>query len=117
MVPPKLLRTEDYLVTIKVDSDEDGVSDGEDNCPDDPNEDQNDLDLDGIGNACDDLNESLESTTVSTDHSLIGNWVVKPGVLVTVTNDSNINQPPGSKLIVEFPGGVLLTKGSSWSMS
>lgn len=35
------------------DSDGDGVSDAEDNCPNDPNWYQVDSDLDGIGNACD----------------------------------------------------------------
>jgi len=35
------------------DSDEDGVPDDTDNCPDDPNPDQIDQDLDGFGNVCD----------------------------------------------------------------
>ena len=37
-----------------VDSDQDGVSDDIDNCPDTSNPDQRDLDNDGIGNLCDD---------------------------------------------------------------
>lgn len=36
------------------DADEDGVPDDVDNCPDDPNRLQLDVDLDGIGNVCDD---------------------------------------------------------------
>jgi endonuclease/exonuclease/phosphatase family metal-dependent hydrolase len=35
------------------DSDGDGVPDAEDNCPDDPNLDQADLDMDGAGDVCD----------------------------------------------------------------
>jgi hypothetical protein len=35
------------------DSDGDGIDDGQDNCPSDPNPDQNDNDLDGMGDACD----------------------------------------------------------------
>ena len=36
------------------DEDDDGVADDVDNCPEDPNEDQADLDDDGLGSACDD---------------------------------------------------------------
>ena len=37
-----------------VDTDGDGVPDSEDNCPNVPNPDQSDLDMDGIGDVCDD---------------------------------------------------------------
>ena len=37
------------------DSDGDGIPDVDDNCPNTANPDQNDFDLDGIGNACDDF--------------------------------------------------------------
>jgi MYXO-CTERM domain-containing protein len=36
-----------------VDSDADGICDGVDNCPNDPNPDQKDTDVDGVGDACD----------------------------------------------------------------
>jgi len=36
-----------------VDSDGDGIPDSTDNCPNTPNPNQNDIDNDGIGNACD----------------------------------------------------------------
>jgi hypothetical protein len=36
-----------------LDTDEDGVMDLLDNCPDDPNSDQSDIDRDGLGNVCD----------------------------------------------------------------
>jgi MYXO-CTERM domain-containing protein len=43
-----------------VDSDADGIADDVDNCPDDPNADQEDVDGDDIGDACDDFNDSDE---------------------------------------------------------
>lgn len=46
-----------------VDSDEDGIPDEEDNCPEVPNEDQLDSDEDGIGDACD-TDEVVEETIV-----------------------------------------------------
>jgi hypothetical protein len=41
------------VVASAVDSDEDGISDSGDNCPDTPNPDQSDVDGDGTGDACD----------------------------------------------------------------
>jgi probable HAF family extracellular repeat protein len=40
------------------DSDKDGVTDDEDNCPDDPNPDQVDTDADGVGDACEEAIDS-----------------------------------------------------------
>jgi hypothetical protein len=42
-----------FVANIVIDSDEDGIPDDVDNCPDDPNPEQLDTDRDGIGDACD----------------------------------------------------------------
>ncbi len=45
--------TKSNLDGLVIDTDEDGVFNFEDNCPDDFNPDQGDIDLDGIGDVCD----------------------------------------------------------------
>jgi len=104
-------------VCIDPDNDDDGIPNDTDNCSDVSNEDQKDLDMDGIGDTCDSLNEITQSKTVSTSHSLIGDLVVSNGALLTLTNNSNINCPVGSKLVVTSPSGFLITAGSSFTLS
>ncbi len=47
------------------DGDDDGIPDGDDNCPDTSNPDQTDTDDDGIGDACDDDSYLIESNDIS----------------------------------------------------
>ncbi|MBI2340886.1 MAG: SBBP repeat-containing protein [Deltaproteobacteria bacterium] len=42
-----------FFKSVATDADGDGVPDSEDNCPDDFNSDQNDQDIDGLGDLCD----------------------------------------------------------------
>jgi hypothetical protein len=44
---------DDFYFEAELDSDGDGIADGEDNCPDDANADQADSDFDGLGDVCD----------------------------------------------------------------
>jgi hypothetical protein len=44
---------DDFYFEAELDSDGDGIADGEDNCPDDANADQADSDFDGAGDVCD----------------------------------------------------------------
>jgi streptogramin lyase len=103
--------------SAEADADSDGVPDGSDNCPNDANPLQKDLDQDSLGDKCDILNQMLQSITVTTNHELIGDMEIAGGVLVTLDGNSNINLPPGSKLVINFPGGFLIIVGSSFTIS
>jgi len=73
------------LLESEIDGDMDGIIDINDNCPNDPNPDQEDLDQDGLGNVCDDDSDGdgvsngddqfpLDSTENSdTDNDGVGN--------------------------------------------
>ncbi len=50
------------IYVFQVDDDEDGVVDDEDNCEDEPNEDQTDSDGDGLGDACDEVDDTPTDT-------------------------------------------------------
>ncbi len=60
------------MALTKPDTDEDGVADEEDNCPDDPNPNQEDTDNDLVGNVCDAF-PTNPNETVDTDGDGIGN--------------------------------------------
>jgi len=54
------------------DTDSDGVSDGEDNCPGTPNPDQQDADADGLGDACDNCSNTYNPDQQDTDNDGLG---------------------------------------------
>ncbi len=55
------------------DSDGDGISNSDDNCPDDANDDQADSDQDAIGDACDNCPDDYNPDQNDTDNDGIGN--------------------------------------------
>ena len=52
--PPGVPVDLEWLCSISKDTDQDGIYDDQDNCIEIPNENQIDIDNDGIGNSCDD---------------------------------------------------------------
>ncbi len=73
------------------DADGDGITDGLDNCPNDPNPDQKDSDLDGSGDVCDnddDNDGTLDGVDNCPNHpngELLGTCVVESGDIVMGT--------------------------------
>jgi len=106
-----LLATNDCTPYVVADLDGDGVPNGTDNCPDDPNADQADDDNDGHGDLCDDCAASNPGpagcvTTIPAvrdpshpDHPTVGDAVRIEGVIVTGLHDDN------SGLYVQDPAG------------
>ncbi|RMI06806.1 MAG: hypothetical protein D6681_08215, partial [Calditrichaeota bacterium] len=82
------------------DTDADGVPDGMDNCPDDPNPVQNDTDNDGVGDLCD----VLESCRAILDAYLIEGQNVESGEY-TIDPDGNGGDDPYSVFCDMSNGG------------
>jgi hypothetical protein len=96
------------------DSDEDGIPDSSDNCPSIANANQNDLDLDNTGDACDPSTVITSDTTLTADTILDGDLVVESGFVLTinpgVTLDIDfVNQ----KVLVKSGGGILVKSGGN----
>ena len=62
----------DDSTNVNIDTDNDGIVDTDDNCPDTPNPDQLDADGDGIGNVCDDDPMPPQSGTIPCEDGFAG---------------------------------------------
>jgi len=83
------------------DSDDDGVLDPDDNCPDDANADQANSDADSLGDACDNCPTVANERQIDSDHDGIGNacdedtpQAERPNVVFILIDDSGIGDFP-----------------------
>jgi len=95
------------------DMDGDGVPDVSDNCPNDPNPEQEDLDADDQGDVCDTLNVITVDTIVSSDVTSLGNLIVQGNSLLTINSGVTVTIPSGSNITIQSGSGVLIKSGGT----
>jgi len=102
------------LRTITVIMNYDGFSDLADNCPLTPNANQNNLDSDATGDACDSETRITSNTILTSDTSLFGDLVVETGVALTINPGVTLDIDfANQKILVKFGGGILVKSGGT----
>ena len=97
----------------QLDSDDDGIPDDSDNCPNDFNTGQEDLDGDSIGDACDPLTVITTDTIVSSDFTSLGNVIVQGNSHLTINSGVTLTILSGNNITIEFGSGVWIISGGT----
>ena len=99
---------------LKCDMDGDNILDHLDNCPSVSNVNQNDLDFDGAGDACDNETTITSNTILTTNTSLVGDLIVEPGVVLTINPGVTLDIDfVNHKILVKAGGGILIKAGGT----
>lgn len=106
------LHGEVYVPLTEPDTDGDGVTDVDDNCPDDVNTDQADLDGDGIGDACDPVDDLDGGVVVDDDPSDADGGFITTDVVPGGPSLGSSMEMQGNGF-----GGCALTPGGAGSSS
>ena len=92
----------------ETDSDDDGVCDGDDNCPVTPNPDQADVDGEGVGDVCDNCPNDANPDQLDSDGDGVGDVCEVPGVCDVdgdrVIDASDIRAITASRNLPVVPG-------------
>jgi hypothetical protein len=95
----------DPCVHWEYDSDGDGISNSDDNCPDDANDDQADADLDAVGDACDNCPDNYNPDQNDTDNDGIGN-VCDAGPPVSSSSSTSSAAPSSTTTSTGVPSSI-----------
>ena len=72
-----------------------------------------DLDGDGTPDSSDPINVITSDTTLTTNHTVIGNVIVQDNVVLTIPDGLTLSIPSGSNITILLGGGVLIEFGGT----
>jgi hypothetical protein len=106
----------DPCVNWEYDSDGDGISNSDDNCPEDANDDQADSDQDAVGDACDNCPDDYNPDQNDTDNDGIGN-VCDAGPPVSSSSSTSSAAPSSTTTSTGVPSSISSSSTSTTAFS
>lgn len=100
--PPIITNTVTTEIVLP-DMDNDGIHNSEDNCPQTPNPNQEDSDMDGVGDACEIIIDPLE---INVNVSIVG---CDSNIEATITTEASGGYPPYTYTLLDENDNILIT--------